>query len=106
MRSSGGRRAQVSGAELPLAAGSGRLPTVPRPLLLVVCPEPAIARSLEHDLRRAFGAEGFEAACVDSERVALDSLATMRDSDRQLALLVADHALSDGTGVGLIASAR
>ena len=78
----------------------------PRPLLLVVNEEPALARAIELDLRREFYEQDFDARCTDSGRAALGFLKTAKAGGRQVALLIADSEGSDVGGVELISQAR
>lgn len=96
----------VSGTRLPLAADGGDHAAGAAPVLLVVSPDLGIARGTEQELRREFADDGFEAACVGSASAALELLRGVRERDGQVALLVADQQLRDGTGVELIARAR
>jgi thioredoxin reductase (NADPH) len=94
------------GRELPIAGGGDVLYRPPRALLLVVNWEPALARAIELELRRAFHDQGFDARCVDSERAALELLQGARGGGQRVALVVAEHELSGTSGIDLIAKAR
>jgi thioredoxin reductase (NADPH) len=71
-------------------------------VFLVVRSDPALARSLALDLRRAFHALGFRAECADSADEALELASELKETGQQLALLVAE----DAGGVHLAAEAR
>jgi thioredoxin reductase (NADPH) len=95
----------MSGGELPVVDATPGLPQVPRPVLLVVNEEPALAREVETALRGQFGPQGFDALCVDSATTALDLIRGLRDSGGQLALLLVDQEIASG-GTRLVAEGR
>jgi thioredoxin reductase (NADPH) len=96
----------MSGTELPLVEGTPGLPQVPRPLLLVVNRDAALARAMEIALRREFGPQGYDAICVDSESAALALVRALRDGGRPLAVVIADQAIPGGGAPLLIETRR
>jgi ActR/RegA family two-component response regulator len=75
-------------------------------LLLVVKQDPALARRIELDLRRAFHDQGFEAICGDSAVAGLRLARSAKESGQRLALVIADNELEGSNGVALIRGAR
>lgn len=75
-------------------------------MLLVVNDEPALARGIELELRRAFHDQGFHALCIDSAARALDFVRSASDAGEQVALVLADRELSGSDGVELLEQAR
>jgi thioredoxin reductase (NADPH) len=73
-----------------------------RGVLLVVRHDPALARAVELDLRRAFHDRGFHAECRDSIAAALSLVRDLKERVRQLSLVIAEGL----AGVELIRDAR
>jgi thioredoxin reductase (NADPH) len=78
----------------------------PNDVLLVVRNEGALARALQIDLRRAFHDQDFHAECRDSPDDALAVADELKQTGRQLALVVVESMLEGLAGIELIGRAR
>ena len=78
----------------------------PRPLLLAIGSDARMARALERQLQRGFASRGFAAAGTTGASGALDRLRELRDRGEPVALLIADHHLSEVEGLELLKEGR
>ena len=94
-------------SEVTTAANRGaHAPVNPRPLLLVVCTDPAISRGVERELRRKYAPQGFDAACVDTCATARQFLESASVENRAIALVVAEHNGTDREAIELVRASR
>ena len=96
----------------PPAAGSLRAPVsateerpAARPILLAVDDDPAVARAVNRDLRRHYGAR-YRVLSTASGQEALNALEEITRRGEPVALLLADQRMPQMTGVEFMAEAR
>ena len=82
-------------------AGSPRA----RPVLFLIDDDPGVVRALQDDLSRRFG-EDFRVLGESSAASALTALRRLSDEHQQVALLIADHGMSEMPGTEFLARAR
>jgi thioredoxin reductase (NADPH) len=76
-----------------------------KPIFVVVSEDPRVRTALTGDLERRFGAD-YDVLAADSVPAATMLLADCAERSRQVALVFADQALSDPSGVEFLAQAR
>jgi thioredoxin reductase (NADPH) len=77
---------------------------VPKPVILTVDDDPAVARAVERDLRRRFGGD-FRVVRAESGGEALDVLNRLKLRDERVALLLADQRMPRMNGVEFLGEA-
>lgn len=76
-----------------------------RPVLFLIDDDPGVVRALQDDLSRRFG-EDFRVLGESSAASALTALRRLSDENRQVALLIADHGMSEMPGTEFLARAH
>jgi thioredoxin reductase (NADPH) len=79
--------------------------TASLPIILIVSSDEAVASTLAADLGRRFGNDT-QIIAVQGGAAAVKRLAELAESDRQVALLIADQRMEDMTGVDFLAAAH
>ena len=77
---------------------------MPKPVILTVDDDPAVARAVERDLRRRFGGR-YRVVRAESGSEALDVLNRLKLRDERVALLLADQRMPRMNGVEFISAA-
>ena len=84
---------------------SGGVAPAALPIIFVVSSEGPVLRALRSDLVRRFGNDT-RIVAVDSPEAGLRSLARLADGAEPVALMIADHAMAEMTGVEFLKSAH
>jgi thioredoxin reductase (NADPH) len=95
---------RATSADIAVGAGLGGHP-VTRPVLFVIDDDPGVMHALRDDLGRRFGRD-FRVIGESSAAAGLARLREMAGRREPVALLIADHQMSEMTGVDFLASAH
>ena len=72
-----------------------------RPVLLAVDEDDAALARIERELERRYGVD-YQVVCLSSSRAAIESLRALKATQVDVAVVLADHALSGMTGAELL----
>jgi thioredoxin reductase (NADPH) len=82
-------------------------PAAARPgLIVVACREPEISRGMLRDLRREFGAHGFETVCAGSADAAWELIAAADRDGTDIAMVLAEQGADDQAAIEFLGRVR